>query len=165
MVTIICAFRSPIALVTAARAGFGALAGAAALLVLALVQPALAADPPATTAQIGTETAAANVSESSGVLESITVTAQKRSENIQTVPISIAAVTSATIENAHTVNLEALSGVVPNVQIGHFSNNPDSAVFNIRGMARFRICSTSSASKSCADRRAPYSVPTRRAAS
>ena len=69
-----------------------------------------------------------------GTLETITVTAQKRAENLQDVPISVAAVTGATIENQHVVNLEALTGVIPNVQIGHFSNNPDSAVFNIRGM-------------------------------
>jgi iron complex outermembrane receptor protein len=134
MVKIISAFCAPSTFATVARAGCRAVAGATALLVLLTAQPVLAADPPAAPAQVGTETTAGTVSESSGVLESITVTAQKRAENIQTVPISIAAVTSATIENAHTVTLEALTGVVPNVQIGHFSNNPDSAVFNIRGM-------------------------------
>jgi iron complex outermembrane receptor protein len=69
-----------------------------------------------------------------GALEEITVTAQKRVENVQDVPISIAAVTGEKIATSHTLNLEALSGLVPNVQIGRFANNPTSAVFNIRGM-------------------------------
>ncbi len=77
---------------------------------------------------------AAATSSDGASLETIIVTAQKRSENIQTVPISVSAVTGAAIESAHTLNLEALTGSVPNVQIGHFSNTPTSAVFNIRGM-------------------------------
>ena len=67
-------------------------------------------------------------------LETIVVTAQKRAENIQTVPISITAVTAQAIEASHTFNIEALTGQVPNVQIGHFSNTPTGAVFSIRGM-------------------------------
>src|SRR5712671_5700054 len=82
MVRDISAFRSLTTLAPAASAAWRALAGAAALLVQLGAQPALAADPPAASAQVGTETSA-NASESSGVLESITVTAQKRSENIQ----------------------------------------------------------------------------------
>lgn len=67
-------------------------------------------------------------------LETIIVTAQKAAENVQTVPISVSAVTGAAIETAHTINLEAMTGAVPNVQIGHFSNTPTGAVFSIRGM-------------------------------
>ena len=70
-----------------------------------------------------------------GALETIIVTSEKRGEeNIQSVPIAITAVTAQAIEDAHTANLEALTGAVPNVQIGHFSNTPTGAVFNIRGM-------------------------------
>src|SRR5216684_1193172 len=49
--------------------------------------------------------------------------------------IAITAVTAKSIEDSHTVNLEALTGAVPNVQIGHFSNTPTSATFSIRGMS------------------------------
>jgi iron complex outermembrane receptor protein len=73
--------------------------------------------------------------ESPMALETIIVTAQKRAENQQTVPISISTVTEKAIEDAHTVNLEALTGSIPDVQIGHFSNNPQSATFGIRGMS------------------------------
>lgn len=68
-------------------------------------------------------------------LETIIVTAQKRSENLQDVPISVTAITAQSIEDSHVVNLQALSGAVPDVQINHFSNTPTSAVFAIRGMS------------------------------
>lgn len=68
------------------------------------------------------------------VIEQITVTAQKREESIQSVPIAVTAITGGMIERSHSVTLEGLQGSVPNVQIGHFSNTPHTAVFNIRGM-------------------------------
>lgn len=81
------------------------------------------------------DAAADNGATDNGGLETIIVTAQKRAENLQNVPISITAVTAQSIEQAHTVSLEALSGAIPDVQIGHFSNTPTSAVFSIRGMS------------------------------
>jgi iron complex outermembrane receptor protein len=69
-----------------------------------------------------------------GQLETVVVTAQKVTQSVQDVPISISAVSGEALERTHTVTLEALSGSVPNVQVGHFSNTPTSAVFNIRGM-------------------------------
>jgi iron complex outermembrane receptor protein len=80
-------------------------------------------------------TADAAVDESN-TLEQIVVTAQKRGpENVQNVPIAISVITSKTIEDAHTVDLQALSGSIPDVQIGHFENTPTSATFSIRGMS------------------------------
>jgi iron complex outermembrane receptor protein len=67
-------------------------------------------------------------------VESVTVTSQKKEESIQEVPISVAAVTGAKMEDIHAVTLEALQGYVPNVQIQQFANTPHGAVFNIRGM-------------------------------
>jgi len=80
-------------------------------------------------------TAFAADADQGAALETIIVTAQKKAENLQTVPIAISAVTAKAIEDAHTVNLEALTGSIPNVQIGHFSNTPTSATFSIRGMS------------------------------
>lgn len=100
-------------------------AGASALTGTAFAQDAAAQAPAASEA--------APAVEEEG-LQTVMVTAQKRSENVQDVPISISTVTAAAVQKAHTVNLEALTGAIPNVQIGHFSNNPQSAVFNIRGM-------------------------------
>lgn len=67
-------------------------------------------------------------------LEEIVVTAQKRQENMQEVPISVSAMTSSQIERAHAFTLEGLQGMVPNLQVGHFSSTPRSAVVNIRGV-------------------------------
>lgn len=67
-------------------------------------------------------------------LEDIVVTAQKRSENIQRVPISITAVSATTLENYKIVTLQGLNGTVPNAQINNFSNTPNTAVVTIRGI-------------------------------
>ncbi|HVK81306.1 MAG TPA: TonB-dependent receptor, partial [Verrucomicrobiae bacterium] len=53
----------------------------------------------------------------SGDLEEIIVTAQRRSENLQDTPISISALTSETIENAGIGRLEDFSAALPNVYI------------------------------------------------
>ena len=67
-------------------------------------------------------------------LEEIVVTAQKREDNIQTVPIAITAISGDVLDNKAVVNLESLQGLVPGAQIGQFANTPHGAVFNIRGM-------------------------------
>src|ERR1700744_4007735 len=73
-------------------------------------------------------------SESADQIQEIVVTAQKREENLQRVPISVEVVSAAAVSNAHTQNLEALTGAIPNVQVGHFANNTLGAVFSIRGI-------------------------------
>ncbi len=77
---------------------------------------------------------AAAVPEQTGGIEEIIVTAQKKAENLQDVPISIAAVTGAAVEAMQAVNLQGLGNSVPNVQINTFSNTPNTAVFTIRGI-------------------------------
>lgn len=67
-------------------------------------------------------------------LQEIVVTAQKRAENLQTVPISVTAVDSGTVEDLHALTIQGLQGKVPNVQIDNFSNTPNTAVFTIRGI-------------------------------
>jgi iron complex outermembrane receptor protein len=67
-------------------------------------------------------------------IRDIVVTAQRRAENLQDVPISVAAIGGEQIEALHAVTLQGLQGSVPNVQIGNFSNTPQSAVFTIRGI-------------------------------
>lgn len=54
---------------------------------------------------------------SSGGLDEIVVTAQKRAESLSDVPISIAAVGGETIENYGTANLEQVSTSIPNLRI------------------------------------------------
>ena len=67
-------------------------------------------------------------------LEEVVVTAQKREESMQDVPIAVSAVIGEQFEATHQFTLEALSATIPNVQIGHFANTPHNAVFNIRGV-------------------------------
>jgi iron complex outermembrane recepter protein len=69
-----------------------------------------------------------------GGIADIIVTAQKKSENLQEVPISIAAVSGQTVSDLHAGTLQGLQGTVPNVEIGNFSNTPNTAVFTIRGI-------------------------------
>jgi iron complex outermembrane recepter protein len=67
-------------------------------------------------------------------IEDIIVTAQKRAENSQSVPISIAAVTGKAVAELHAVTLQGLQGTVPNISLGNFSNTPNNAVIAIRGI-------------------------------
>lgn len=80
------------------------------------------------------ETAAQSSSDDGTQLDEIVVTAQKRAENLQTVPISVTAVSGAALANAQINSLQGLANAIPNVQINSFSNSPDSAVFTIRGI-------------------------------
>ena len=99
----------------------------AGLSLLALAStPALAEDA-ATTAPATTGPATTGIAE-------IVVTAQKKAENLQSVPISVAAVGGAVLANMAVTSLQGLQGSVPNVQIDNFANTPNSAVYSIRGI-------------------------------
>lgn len=50
-------------------------------------------------------------------LEEVIVTARKREENLQKTPISITAITSTTIEDAHLANLSSIENLTPNLNI------------------------------------------------
>ena len=67
-------------------------------------------------------------------LQEIVVTAQKRSENLQNVPISVTAIGGNQISQLHASTLQGLNGTVPNIQLNNFSNTPNSAVISIRGI-------------------------------
>lgn len=69
-----------------------------------------------------------------GGLEEVVVTAQKREESLQEVPIAVTALTGDTLSDLHITNVSEMYNTLPNVQINTFSNSPDSAVFTIRGV-------------------------------
>ena len=69
-----------------------------------------------------------------GGLEEVVVTAQKRAEGIQDVPIAVTALTGDALAEQHIIDLRGMSNSIPNVQINSFANSPDSAVFTIRGV-------------------------------
>ncbi len=68
-------------------------------------------------------------------LEELVVTAQKRAENVQDVPISITAVSGAEIERAHMVNFGQLTTVVPSLQFTT-SNNVRNTTIYLRGIGQ-----------------------------
>lgn len=67
-------------------------------------------------------------------IQDIVVTAQKKSENLQNVPISVTAIGGDALAATQGTSLQALQGSIPNVQIDNFANTPQSAVFTIRGI-------------------------------
>lgn len=83
---------------------------------------------------VGVATAQTAPQPAAGGVEEIVVTAQKRAENLQKVPIAVTAVSGAALERAQIRDIQGLANSIPNVQINSFSNSPDSAVFTIRGV-------------------------------
>ncbi|BFM15162.1 TonB-dependent receptor [Maricurvus nonylphenolicus] len=69
--------------------------------------------------------------EESFTLEEIVVTAQKRAESLQDVPISVNAVSGEFIQNSGVSNLEEMSAYVPNLNI---SDSPGTNQIVIRGL-------------------------------
>ena len=72
-------------------------------------------------------------------LEEIVVTAQKRSENVQKVPIAITAFTAETIQSKGLNNLHALSNLTPNVNLDSrapFSGDSSVLSASIRGIGQ-----------------------------
>jgi iron complex outermembrane receptor protein len=91
--------------------------------------------PAATPQQPSSPTPADAVDKSAeGGLQDIVVTAQKRVENIQDVPIAITAISGEAVSNLHANSLQGLYGAVPSVQLNNYVNTPAVAAFYIRGM-------------------------------
>lgn len=67
------------------------------------------------------------------VLEEVVVTAQKRIESIQDVPISIVAISEDKLEKARIINAEDLSRIVPNLRINRQAQASATAI-RIRGV-------------------------------
>lgn len=67
-------------------------------------------------------------------LEEVIVTAQKRQESMQDVPVAVTAISGDSIARQNITGLSDMNNSLPNVQINQFSNSPDSAVFTIRGV-------------------------------
>ena len=77
-----------------------------------------------------------SVAASAQELEEITVTARKRAENIQDVPVAVSAIAGADIENAFTLDTTALAGFAPNVVFDTIEmGTPAGGGFSIRGIS------------------------------
>jgi iron complex outermembrane receptor protein len=74
------------------------------------------------------------LAQSAGGLEEVVVTAQKREENLQEVPISVSAVTGESIQTLHVHDLKDLTGSIPNVQIQVNAGLTNAVSYVIRGI-------------------------------
>jgi len=96
---------------------------------IALAGPALAQ----TGAQTGAPSGASASSEPG--LADIVVTAQKRAQNLQDVPIAISAISSEKLEQLSVRDSRDLSGLAPNVTIMPGTVSNSAAVFSMRGIS------------------------------
>jgi len=76
----------------------------------------------------------AQAQEASSILEEVIVSAQKRSEDLQDVPLSIAAIGQEAIEALGAPRLRDLEYSVPNLQFAG-SDNSIRSIISIRGIA------------------------------
>jgi iron complex outermembrane receptor protein len=87
-----------------------------------------------TLAQTRPDTASPDLS---STVQEVVVTAQKRTENVQRVPITVTPVTGHAIESLHVQDISQLTGMVPNVQINVAAADAPSAAISIRGVGSF----------------------------
>jgi iron complex outermembrane receptor protein len=69
-----------------------------------------------------------------GFLEEITVTAQRRPEDVDKVPISITALSQRTMDDLHIESISDLASVVPGLVLSPSSSYPDVSEIAIRGI-------------------------------
>lgn len=86
-------------------------------------------------------TASAAAQEQTQGLQEIVVTAQKRSESLQTVPISVTAITPAQLQAQHVYDLTQLNTVAPSLQIESFNAAVGAQVFAVRGVGTLSFSS------------------------
>jgi iron complex outermembrane receptor protein len=89
---------------------------------------------------LGVMSGVALADEPSSTLESIVVTAEKREENLQVVPVAVTAFTAQTLAEAHYQNIESLSGVAPGISVRPSpggNNAPDVTMRGVYGSNAF----------------------------
>jgi hypothetical protein len=100
------------------------------------------------------------------IIEEIIVTASKRPQTLQEIPIAVTVVDADTIEKAQIVDIKDLQSMVPSLRISQLETLVLSLLsvfllmaFIVRGQhLRSRIFRRLSGSRYCADHRAPCSV-------
>jgi len=68
-------------------------------------------------------------------LEEIVVTARKQSENVQRVPVAIAALSTDSLESKNVTRLEQIGDFVPNLNVEQSIGTASAAQFSLRGIA------------------------------
>jgi iron complex outermembrane receptor protein len=72
--------------------------------------------------------------QSSAALEEIVVTAQKRTERLQDVPVSVSTVSGEALEAAHATSLADYAAYVPSLQVTSFLGQPGQVNLSLRGI-------------------------------
>jgi iron complex outermembrane receptor protein len=72
-------------------------------------------------------------------LEEIVVTAQKREQSLQDVPVAVTAISKASIEANRIVNVSDLSGIAPNVVVRPAAGGTGIASFTVRGVNSYGV--------------------------
>ena len=81
---------------------------------------------------------AAQAEDQQGGIPEIVVTAQKRAENVQDVPIAISAFTASALEERAVGDVANLSGITPNVTLGLVPRAPLAVPAAPKTLVRFR---------------------------
>lgn len=76
----------------------------------------------------------APVAAAGGTVQEVIVMAQKRAQSLQDVPISMAAISSETLQEQAILNLEGVNRMVPNAVIEHVGLFPMAAALSMRGI-------------------------------
>jgi iron complex outermembrane recepter protein len=105
---------------------FGNSAGRSLALAAAIASALLAVTPPIA---LAADDSGESASQS---LENIVVTARRREEQVQDVPLAISVVNSAALESTGTFNIGKLSQLQPSIQF--YSSNPRNSATTIRGL-------------------------------
>ena len=74
--------------------------------------------------------------EDNGGLEEIVVTAQKREQNMQSVPVAVTALGAEAIENARIADFSDLTRAAPSLTITQTTSSPNNAIV-LRGIGTF----------------------------
>ena len=67
-------------------------------------------------------------------LEEVLVTARKREENLQNIPIAVSALNATQISNGNFRDLRDIASMSPNLIIDHISASPQAAAISLRGI-------------------------------
>jgi iron complex outermembrane receptor protein len=107
-----------------------------ALAVPALQAQEQPATPPAAATEQSPEQAAAEAAQSPRVEEEIVVTARKREENLQEVPVAITVMTAERLEDTAAADISELQSVVPNLSIYAGRNQSTTLTAFMRGIGQ-----------------------------
>jgi iron complex outermembrane receptor protein len=90
-------------------------------------------------AQAAPQQAAQDAAADDTKLEQIVVTAQKREQNLQDVPIAVTALSQNALQANRVTNVNDLSGLAPGVQVRAAAGGSQLASFTIRGAVSYGV--------------------------